>query len=67
MIARMIGAKTTDMAQIIQLGPLQVREQRTRSANRQGEILTTEGLRSEERRVGNEGASMCRSRWPPYP
>ena len=24
------------------------------------------GLRSEERRVGKECASMCRSRWSPY-
>src|SRR3546814_7204985 len=24
------------------------------------------GLRSEERRVGNEGVSTCRSRWSPY-
>src|SRR3546814_10973844 len=24
-------------------------------------------LRSEERRVGNEGGSTCRSRWSPYP
>ena len=25
-----------------------------------------EGMRSEERRVGKECASMCRSRWSPY-
>ena len=24
------------------------------------------GMRSEERRVGKECASMCRSRWSPY-
>src|SRR3546814_15875297 len=24
-------------------------------------------VRSEERRVGNEGVSACRSRWSPYP
>src|SRR3546814_12419323 len=24
------------------------------------------GARSEERRVGKEGVSTCRSRWPPY-
>ena len=31
-------------------------------------IQTTinEGIRSEERRVGKECASMCRSRWSPY-
>ena len=27
---------------------------------------TTAGFRSEERRVGKECASMCRSRWSPY-
>src|SRR3546814_20912739 len=26
-----------------------------------------EGERSEERRVGKECVSTCRSRWPPYP
>ena len=29
-------------------------------------ILLTRNLRSEERRVGKECASMCRSRWSPY-
>ena len=28
--------------------------------------LSSLGLRSEERRVGKECASMCRSRWSPY-
>ena len=28
--------------------------------------LTRDVLRSEERRVGKECASMCRSRWSPY-
>ena len=35
-----------------------------------GELLSykgiAEGVRSEERRVGKECASMCRSRWSPY-
>ena len=30
-----------------------------------GEILSADS-RSEERRVGKECASMCRSRWSPY-
>src|SRR3546814_19092412 len=25
-----------------------------------------QGIRSDERRVGNEGVSTCRSRWAPY-
>ena len=29
-------------------------------------MFTTSWLRSEERRVGKECASMCRSRWSPY-
>src|SRR3546814_11767225 len=29
--------------------------------------LRREGLRSEERRVGKECGSTCRSRWSPYP
>src|SRR3546814_14617499 len=29
-------------------------------------ILTTVGVRSEERRVGKECVSTCRSRWSPY-
>src|SRR3546814_14452717 len=33
------------------------------SINRAGEV----GLRSEERRVGTECCSTCRSRWWPYP
>ena len=28
--------------------------------------VTPEAIRSEERRVGKECASMCRSRWSPY-
>src|SRR3546814_14072621 len=38
-------------------------EQRTHRIRQQS---TTEGIRSEERRVGKEGVSMCRSRWSPY-
>ena len=34
-------------------------------ANRPGELARVAG-RSEERRVGKECASMCRSRWSPY-
>ena len=30
------------------------------------EIAESDDLRSEERRVGKECASMCRSRWSPY-
>src|SRR3546814_12655391 len=30
-----------------------------------GEVRQHEDLRSEERRVGNEGVSTCRSRWSP--
>src|SRR3546814_19872885 len=44
----------------------------TRPANR-GTAVITEGdlhagheTRSEERRVGHEGVSTCRSRWSPY-
>src|SRR3546814_11827056 len=29
-------------------------------------IATDKALRSEERRVGKEGVSTCRSRWSPY-
>ena len=29
-------------------------------------IISDFNLRSEERRVGKECASMCRSRWSPY-
>src|SRR3546814_17956512 len=30
------------------------------------ELITTDGVRSEERRVGKECVSTCRSRWSPY-
>src|SRR3546814_11940884 len=30
-------------------------------------VLGTDGNGSEERRVGKEGVSPCRSRWSPYP
>ena len=29
-------------------------------------VVSVGGARSEERRVGKECASMCRSRWSPY-
>src|SRR3546814_14751772 len=32
-----------------------------------GRILLADGRRSEERRVGKECVSTCRSRWSPYP
>src|SRR3546814_14988001 len=32
-----------------------------------GRIVAAEQVRSEERRVGNECVSTCRSRWSPYP
>src|SRR3546814_19063513 len=32
----------------------------------QGGYRDAEGNRSEERRVGKEGVSTCRSRWSPY-
>src|SRR3546814_11082590 len=31
-----------------------------------GAVPLAEGPRSEERRVGKEGVSTCRSRWSPY-
>ena len=31
-----------------------------------GEVWGVLDIRSEERRVGKECASMCRSRWSPY-
>ena len=33
---------------------------------KKNELVLTTGFRSEERRVGKECASMCRSRWSPY-
>ena len=30
------------------------------------DVIMTKEARSEERRVGKECASMCRSRWSPY-
>src|SRR3546814_13982701 len=38
----------------------------TRNANPFGVIATKAGVRSEERRVGKECVSTCRSRWSPY-
>src|SRR3546814_12642670 len=32
-----------------------------------GLVLGDDDLRSEERRVGNEGVSTCKCRWSPYP
>src|SRR3546814_13271828 len=31
-----------------------------------GHALNRQGMRSDERRVGKECVSMCRSRWSPY-
>src|SRR3546814_14825870 len=36
------------------------------SRERGSMTVTTEGSRSEERRVGKECVSTCRSRWAPY-
>src|SRR3546814_20027388 len=33
---------------------------------REGDMIRLDGERSEERRVGKECVSTCRSRWPPY-
>src|SRR3546814_10410804 len=33
----------------------------------EGKAIQLHPLRSEERRVGNEGVRTCRSRWSPYP
>src|SRR3546814_16728802 len=35
-------------------------------ARRQGVVQRVDVSRSEERRVGKEGVSTCRSRWSPY-
>src|SRR3546814_13366982 len=32
-----------------------------------GALVLTQSIRSEERRVGKECVSTCRSRWSPYP
>src|SRR3546814_18869874 len=40
--------------------------QRNRHRNRQSLDLADENTRSEERRVGKECVSTCRSRWSPY-
>src|SRR3546814_962793 len=37
------------------------------SARRHGTEARVQGERSEERRVGKECVSTCRSRWSPYP
>src|SRR3546814_18369101 len=37
-----------------------------RKAGIELEIIFQEGVRSEERRVGKECVSTCRSRWSPY-
>ena len=34
--------------------------------NRSADLCSRTWVRSEERRVGKECASMCRSRWSPY-
>ena len=49
----------------------EMREERIHTADyrfidKAGEYTATLVLRSEERRVGKECASMCRSRWSPY-
>src|SRR3546814_19665781 len=36
-------------------------------ATQKGEIIVSNGARSEERRVGKEWVSTCRSRWSPDP
>src|SRR3546814_12586560 len=38
----------------------------TPTAAGEGKTTTSVGLRSEERRVGKECVSTCRSRWSPY-
>src|SRR3546814_4994252 len=39
---------------------------RTEIVAERGQILEVEDVRSEERRVGKECVSTCRSRWSPY-
>src|SRR3546814_2680005 len=42
-------------------------EQTTAMLNRRCSAAAARGIRSEERRVGKECVSTCRSRWSPYP
>src|SRR3546814_10582257 len=51
-----------DMGPIISRLPTSVRVERSRDTVRS---RTTDGHRSEERRVGKECVSTCRSRWSP--
>src|SRR3546814_12052044 len=43
-----------------------VRNVRTQRIRRALRAEDKKGIRSEERRVGKEGVSTCRSRWSPY-
>src|SRR3546814_12573561 len=51
--ALMVGNETSDDAAVYRL-------------NDQQALIATTDFRSEERRVGNECVSTCRSRWSPY-
>src|SRR3546814_20540351 len=42
------------------------RERRHRLAHEAARLMAEGGIRTEERRVGKEGVSTCRSRWSPY-
>src|SRR3546814_4543540 len=58
------SALATDLG-AVQLGPWGTGGLDSRPGDRQ-DALPAQGLRSEERRVGKECVSTCRSRWSPY-
>src|SRR3546814_11937984 len=57
--AAAIGAEAVDRAADVALAIVHAAEPQT--------ALRVDGARSEERRVGKECVSTCRSRWSPYP
>ena len=69
-------ARTLDTPSITLTGPGEIDEvyasagrkgrERDQEPRSRGLATPTRGERSEERRVGKECASMCRSRWSPY-
>ena len=54
----------TDLLRLIAPAAARVSVNRARVPEADGEVAAF--WRSEERRVGKECASMCRSRWSPY-
>src|SRR3546814_19734259 len=63
---RILAGCRREVERVDQIGVRQILQARTRTIFEQAAADGQRPRRSEERRVGKEGVSTCRSRWSPY-